>query len=278
MGNALMEMQELSKDEYFALGLKADKEGDLQNALANYRNALKLDPSFFLAWLNTGAVYARANKSENAIQCYEKALNIQREPKALYNLASEQFKRSDFETAQDLLDECLDQSPEFIPALMLQAYNYGKLDRNEDATEILDRVLELKPDHVPALTALVLLHYHADQYHLCEEYLDRVRELDSTNPMLSKLHAKILLMRDDLEGSIELLKELASSDSRLQGFNESLSKIPKESSDLMEAKINDILNLEEKSSADYLNLSFLQLFQGNIADALDNLAEASKDR
>ena len=104
---------------------------------------------------------------------------------------------------------------------MLQAYNYGKLNQNEDAAEILDRVIELEPDHVPALTAFVLLHFHSGEFHTSEEYLDKVLDLDSDNLMLSKVRARLLIMRNDLQGSIDTPKEIAVKDQRLQDFNSS---------------------------------------------------------
>ena len=278
MASAVVEMtdQQLTRDEYFSKGLKADKEGNLQEALAQYRSALKLDPGYYLAWLNTGAVYARANKSENAIQCYEKALKIKREPKILYNLASERFKANQYEEVQDLLDECLDLNSEFTPALMLQAYNYGKLEQNEDAAEILDRVIELEPDHVPALTALVLLHFHSGQFHTSEEYLDKVLNLDSDNLMLRKIRARLLMMRDDLQGSIDTLKEFSFKDQRLQEFNSSLDNISPETKSLIEAKTSDFIEKKNKDKSDYLNLSLLQLFNGNIEDALTSLKQSTE--
>ena len=278
MALATVEMtdQQLTRDEYFNQGLKADKEGNLQEALGHYRSALQIDPGYFLAWLNTGAVYARANKSENAIQCYEKALKIKREPKVLYNLASERFKADQYEEVQDLLDECLELNPEFTPALMLQAYNYGKLNQNEDAAEILDRVIELEPDHVPALTALVLLHFHSGEFHTSEEYLDKVLDLDSDNLMLSKVRARLLIMRNDLQGSIDTLKEIAVKDQRLQDFSSSLDSITPETKSLIEAKLSDIIDKENKDESDFLNLSLLQLFNGNIEEALDSLKNAAK--
>jgi tetratricopeptide (TPR) repeat protein len=57
---------------YFAKGTLFEKLGDKEKAMAAYRQALEVDPEFFNAWFNIGALYFN-----NAVEMYEKANAIE---------------------------------------------------------------------------------------------------------------------------------------------------------------------------------------------------------
>lgn len=57
---------------YFAKGTLFEKLGDKEKAMEAYREALRIDPEFFNAWFNIGALYFN-----QAVEMYEKANSIE---------------------------------------------------------------------------------------------------------------------------------------------------------------------------------------------------------
>ena len=57
---------------YFAKGTLFEKLGDKEKALEAYKQAIKVDPKFYNAWFNIGALYFN-----NAVDMYEKANKIE---------------------------------------------------------------------------------------------------------------------------------------------------------------------------------------------------------
>jgi len=58
------------------LGFSQEKEGNSEEALKLYEEAIKLAPSYSLAWYNRGVVLSRLNRWEEALDSYERALVI----------------------------------------------------------------------------------------------------------------------------------------------------------------------------------------------------------
>ena len=69
-------------EAYSNLGNVLKEKGQLKEALANYRHAVKLKPDFIDGYINLAAALVAAGDLEGAVQAYATALN--------YNPVSEQ--------------------------------------------------------------------------------------------------------------------------------------------------------------------------------------------
>src|SRR6185312_8220792 len=104
--------------EFFDLGLAFNALSQHQRALDSFDLAIQLQPDFFEAHGNRGAMLAALGRDDDAIDSYRKAITI----------------RSDFADAHCNLGSAL-----------------TKLQRHDEALASLDRALALRPDYPDAL-------------------------------------------------------------------------------------------------------------------------------
>ena len=73
---------------YYNLGNAYARKGDTEHAIYNYRKALQFDPDFFKSYYNIAKMLFNQGKIGEAIQNYQKALSINHDtPQTLYNLS-----------------------------------------------------------------------------------------------------------------------------------------------------------------------------------------------
>src|SRR6185436_13880365 len=68
--------QPSTANEYFEAGLTAHKAGEIEKALEQYLQALKLEPKHFGATVNAGVCYLILEKYESAVSAFQSAARI----------------------------------------------------------------------------------------------------------------------------------------------------------------------------------------------------------
>ena len=66
----------LTQEEHFLLALKATERGNLEEAVTEYQQVLKIDPKCARAYVNLGIVYGRQGRSSEEVSSYKKAVAI----------------------------------------------------------------------------------------------------------------------------------------------------------------------------------------------------------
>jgi Flp pilus assembly protein TadD len=75
-------------EAYYNLGNALMRKGDAKDAIYNYRKALQFDPDFFKSYYNIAKILYSQGKISEAIYNYQKALTINNEtPQTLFNLS-----------------------------------------------------------------------------------------------------------------------------------------------------------------------------------------------
>ena len=146
----------------FAEGLNAHRERRLAAAIAAYREALKLDPSFYQANYNLGLAAYEVNDLGQSLIAYEYALAI--EPgsaDARYNLAlSLEQARFYLDAANELEKLLADRASETKGHFALAKLYAERLARIDLARVHYRRVLELEPQYpdAPAIRYWLAAH------------------------------------------------------------------------------------------------------------------------
>lgn len=97
---------------YNNLGNRYFKYGKLQEALANYNKATKLDSNYVRAYYNKGVIYTELKDHTSAIEEYSKSINIDKEFSDAYlNRANEYYYINKFKFAMEDYIDCLKYDP-----------------------------------------------------------------------------------------------------------------------------------------------------------------------
>ena len=75
--------------------------GDLDRAIADYGQALKLNPKLVTAFINRGAAYDRKGDYDRAIQDYEQAITLQPSAEAHFNRGNAFLAKGQYDHAKE---------------------------------------------------------------------------------------------------------------------------------------------------------------------------------
>jgi tetratricopeptide (TPR) repeat protein len=147
--------QEVEVRRHDQEGVRLAQSGQLPAAIAQFRAALHLDPSYVEAWYHLGLAYNQARNTDDAMAAFEEALRIHSDYlEARYMLADCCRKRGDFTGELSLLADVVKRAPKFAEA----HYNYGLALKNQEkvqqAVEELRTAVRLNSSHPKYLLAL----------------------------------------------------------------------------------------------------------------------------
>ncbi len=144
----------VNADNYLAhngMGLVRAAEGRIADAVAHYREAIRIKPDYSRAHNNLGNALLSAGKLDEAVECYRKAVfHNDSNAKAHNNLAVALLARGDAAAAIRHFQAAISIYPDYISARLNLAQLH--MDRGDDALAAgqLDIVLRLAPGHATA--------------------------------------------------------------------------------------------------------------------------------
>ncbi len=136
---------------WYNKGLALAKLGKYEEAIECFDKAIELNPNFAPAWNNKGVALAKLGKYEEAIKCYDKALEI--DPNYYYawnNKGVALAKLGRYEEAIKCYEKAIQINPNYVDAWYNLGLALSKLGRYEEAIKCFDKVLKLKPDYQSA--------------------------------------------------------------------------------------------------------------------------------
>jgi tetratricopeptide (TPR) repeat protein len=132
-------------------GVSLNKLNHYQEALDCYDKALEINPNFSILWCNKGSTYEKLNCNQKAIECCDKALEIN--PKNSQAWCNKSSALGNLNRNQEAL-ECCDKALENDSHFSLSWYNkgstLGNLKRYQEALECYDKTLEIDPKYSQA--------------------------------------------------------------------------------------------------------------------------------
>jgi tetratricopeptide (TPR) repeat protein len=157
------EGKRVEAEPLFARAIQAQKDRRLADALDAYRQAIKLDPSFYEANYNMALVAREAGDLAAALTAYEQALAIMPESvNARYNFAFTLQEAGYFQDAVNELQKLLAQNPNETRAHLLLGNLFAqRLNDVPAARENYLKVLEAEPQHPQATQIRYWLAAHS---------------------------------------------------------------------------------------------------------------------
>ncbi|MEZ6188010.1 MAG: tetratricopeptide repeat protein [Planctomycetota bacterium] len=122
------------------------RRGDVDGALAAYKQAIDRNPDHPQPWTKRGIAYARLGRLERAVADYSRALELEAEYlPALANRGSARFHLGDLAGTVADCTAAVELEPKLAMAWLFRGIARAKLDERESANEDLYHFLKLTP-------------------------------------------------------------------------------------------------------------------------------------
>jgi tetratricopeptide (TPR) repeat protein len=173
--------EELTAEQYFARGYLKGETGDLEGALADYDEAIRLNPEYAEAYNNRGIARRRKGDLDGAIADYDEAIRLNPEYANAYNNRGiARYKKGDLDGAMADYDEAIRLKPQDATAYN----NRGNLRMHkgdlDGAIADHDEAIRLNPEYAEAYSSNQAEAYFAlKQYDKALAGFKKAHELDS---------------------------------------------------------------------------------------------------
>jgi tetratricopeptide (TPR) repeat protein len=132
---------------------QAVKEGNLQEAIAEYQLAVAIEPNFVEGYLQLGNLLAELENYREAINSYQQALEIEPDAKTYHLLATPLEKLERWLELINVYIKAIEQNPNYYLYYHQLGDVYYKLNKNTAAIDAYHRAIEL-------YCSYFWLHYH----------------------------------------------------------------------------------------------------------------------
>jgi len=216
---ALQEAQKIGapKEEllahYAQLGLAAFDNKRMVEALEAFLLTRDLAPEAVEGWFNCGLVYQRIGQVDDAIACYQGALRIDPDnPKSWCNLSTVCFERGDLVEAEKNVRQSLKLRPDYARAWDSLASVLSAQNRLQEAAEACEQAIRIQPSFHSAWFKYGAINFQLDDLVKAQEAFN----LTGDNPdffayvlyYLSMIEAR----RGELDLALQKLAEARSAD------------------------------------------------------------------
>lgn len=210
-------------------GLELQKAGRIEEAIAQYRKVLELDPERVQAHINLIAAHLTAGDLDQAEKHFQAVIKMNPElPEAHYNFGLVLQRRGDEEQAAQAFLRALESNPYFAQAHNDLGVILFRQDRLEEAEEHFRRAIENKTDYRTARYNLARVLLRRDKP---EDAIVQLRHIvsveDNQTPLflytLADAYARAGRLRESIETAREAMGMAAS-----QGQKELAERIEKE--------------------------------------------------
>ena len=186
--------------ELFDLGLKFNALNQHQKALDSFDLAIQVQPDFFEAHSNRGAMLAVLGRHDDAIESYRKAIAIRPDfADAHCNLGSALTQLHRYEEALASLDHALALRPDYPDVLYNRGNALKPLQRYEEALASYDRAIALQPNHADAHNNRGQVLRELERYEEALASYDRALALRPRHVMAHCNAAALRLLTGDFE-------------------------------------------------------------------------------
>jgi predicted Zn-dependent protease len=175
-------------------GVKADAQGEREQAVAHYQKAIKLAPDYYPAHNNLGSDYLSKADIAGARKEFETVVQLNQSDAAGYfNLTNLCLVTGDLKNAQQYLDEGLHRQPDSALGEFLLGSLNLKMSKYLEAESALQQAIKLSPDMAQAHLQLVNLFLQLGKLGDAEQQLQAFVAKFPNNPFTPK--AKELLRK-----------------------------------------------------------------------------------
>jgi len=197
------------------------RQGEIEKAIKQYAESLRINPGFALAHNNLGAAMLRTGNIEKAISHFQIALRLKPDDEDFRNNLNKTLVHKYYRSGNDLLGKGeLDQAreqyqmalsiqPQFVPALSRLAEVYALDESDEMALSLLSEVVGLEPNRADAYYRMACIYAKLNRIEESVACLSKAVRSGFNNPGLLKSDQKLENVRDSLAYQ-ELIRSLSA--------------------------------------------------------------------
>lgn len=151
-------------------------------ALEDLTRAIKLDPTYALAFHNRGIVFSNLQSTQAAIEDFTKALEINPSyAPAYYNRGVNRSKKHETAQALDDFTRSIELDPNFAPAYYNRGLLYWTLNQHEQSITDYSYAIQIDPNYSRAYLQRAITYTELSQYEPALSDYSRAMELDPHN-------------------------------------------------------------------------------------------------
>lgn len=168
-------------EELYNNGTNLQEQGDLETAIAQYREAIRLNPNFAEAYVNLGVALVKVGQMEEGIAAYHKALDIDPDLAAAhYNLGNAFGEQQQLTEAIAAYEQAIRIDPNYTKAYYNLGNAYVNLGELPLAISSYREAIRLDPSFAEAHGNLGIVLYQQGQKEEAAQYLKNAWELFQT--------------------------------------------------------------------------------------------------
>ncbi len=211
--NAILEYQEAVKDDpspaiYYAMSKDYSLLGKHAPAAESGREAVRLDSTNIVYRENLAAVYLNAFQPDKAIEQYEAIVRIDSNyTTGWFNLAR-LYQTSRPLRALEIYQRILDQNGDDWDVLIQMAEIYNSLGQFDKAAEKYRRMVELDPSNRVLQRQLAEVYARAGNFKEATKVLENILEVDQNDPDATAALADVYLDQRDFPRAVALYEKL----------------------------------------------------------------------
>lgn len=172
--------EELEAWELVNKGASLANLGKYQEAIICYNNALEINPNLEGAWNNKGVALENLNKYQEAIVCFDRAIVINAKfDQPWYNKGNIFYTLGKFQEAIFCLQKALEINPMHIWAWIGMGIVLENLEKFQDAIYCYEKAIKLNPKCVEAWYNAGISFHKVGEFHKALACYERAIELNS---------------------------------------------------------------------------------------------------
>ncbi len=194
---------QLSAEDYFYRGYAKHESGDLEGAIADYTEAIHLNPQFAEAYNNRGAARAKQGDHIGSIDDFSKTINLKpRYTTAYCNRGISRRFVGDIKGAIADFNRAIRFNPQYADAYCNRGLIYFTQDKLKAAIADYTRAILFNPQHAKAFSNRAEACYLKGDKNEAQSNAEEAIRLDSTLDDPYKYRGHIRRERGDLPGAL----------------------------------------------------------------------------
>jgi tetratricopeptide (TPR) repeat protein len=153
-------------------------KGELDRAIQDYGQAIKLNGKFAMAYNNRGVTYDRKGDYERAIQDYEQAIKLKPSPEAYFNRGNAYLAKAQYDHAIDDFNAAIKLKADFAPAYDNRCWALAVVGILKQALADCNEALRLMPNNAATLDSRGFIFLKMAQFDAAVSAYDEALRID----------------------------------------------------------------------------------------------------